>query len=383
MSLAAELFHEYGEGRGGTIQAVAERHGVNPHTARRLISEYRRGLHPDTGPAGPDEDTLRRVLRERGVDPAATISGAWVKDGEYSIYVRLPEPDPAQLDAVMERHLTRLRETAPPYEVPPRQQDGHYTVIPQVYDLHLGKLAIDETYTLARQVDDYLLAIDGMLAFLAQRGYDVDRFIFPVGHDLMHVDTMHRTTTKGTPVEASTSPLNMFDAALEATHEAIRRLATVAPVDVLSVLGNHDFLATHHLAKALEASFSRHPDVTVDAGHEPRKYRRVGPTALAFQHGHQVRASAMAGQFLMEAGPLVAGARYYVVLQGHLHKQGGVYHAITEDNGVQVRTIPSLCKSDDFHRLHGYGAARAAELHLFHQEAGPAGVFPVFPHELG
>ena len=347
------------------------------------ISDYRRDYEDGAPvvPADVTEETLRRVLREHGIDGAAAISGAWVKDGEYSIYVRMPEPD-LRIDEVMDRHIKRLQAAAPAYRVPTVRISGAYTVVPQVYDLHLGKLAVDETYTLARQVEDYLRAIDGMLAFVKQRGYDVSRFIFPVGNDLMHVDTMHGTTTTGTPVESSTSPLNMFDAALEATHEAIRRLATVAPVDVVSVPGNHDYLISYCLAKALEASFARHPHVTVDAGHNPRKYRRVGPTALAFQHGHTVKAANMAGQFLMEAGELVAGARYYVVMQGHLHRQGGVYHAVTEDNGVQVRTIPALCKTDQYHLLRGYGAARAAELHLFHNEHGPAGIFPVFPHEL-
>src|SRR5690554_5773130 len=121
------------------------------------ISDYRRDYEDGAPvvPADVSEETLRRVLREHGIDGAAAISGAWVKDGEYSIYVRMPEPD-LRIDEVMDRHIARLREAAPAYRVPRLRVAGSYTVIPQVYDAHLGKLAIDEGYTLARQVEDYL-----------------------------------------------------------------------------------------------------------------------------------------------------------------------------------------------------------------------------------
>lgn len=382
--IAQVLYDDYDEGNGGTIKAVARRHNVNYNTARRLIAEVRNRLKDDAAEPPPEATRarLRRFLEAQDIEDVAEVSGAWVKDESLSVYVKMPPNDGPTLDEVMDKHLARIRQAAPMYTVPRMTGGGRYVAIPQIYDLHVGKLAWDESYRVEQQVADFLRAIDGMLAFIEQRDYLISGFKLPIGNDVMHVDTVHRTTTAGTPVEASTRPYIMFDATLEALTEAIRRLASIAPVDGIEVDGNHDSLLTHALCKALDATFSRAPHVTIDAGHEPRKYRRVGATALCFQHGHKVKAADMAGQFLIEGGTLVAGAQHFVVMQGHLHKQGGVYHAVTEDNGVQVRTIPSLCKSDEYHLLHGYHSGRAAELHLFHEELGPKGIYPVFPHEL-
>jgi hypothetical protein len=209
-------------------------------------------------------------------------------------------------------------------------------------DLHIGRLAhaeisgedydVERACTLAREaVADALPFLDG-----------VDSITFPVGHDVLNVDSLLNTTTKGTRQDEAALWQMTFRAAKQVHHEIIEQFATIAPVDVIVVPGNHDEQRSWYLGEEIAAWFRGHKRVTVDATIAPRVYRRFGATLIGYSHGHREVPRELSTMMMREAPREdVLDARVFEFHHGHLHTDKAV-PATGYGEGVMRRFFSTL-----------------------------------------
>ena len=160
---------------------------------------------------------------------------------------RLEEPYEKALEDLIEKVKTH----APKYEVSSQYKalkDG-YLLVPNLYDAHFGKRSRNNGYTIYNAQDDYIKIVKAIAGQVLHGGRPVSRIMFPVGNDLLHVDNLDDTTTRGTWVEMSADLRSTINVVCKTITEAIEIFSTLAPVDVVPVEGNNDKLQKHWLSK--------------------------------------------------------------------------------------------------------------------------------------
>lgn len=293
------------------------------------------------------------------------------------------------LEAAVDDIIDRLSEYVPKYElVKALDHSGEYLFVPSLYDAHFGKRSIDSKYTLGAAVKNYEAAGKAMIARAMSLDMSIKRILFVVGQDALHVDNLVGTTTAGTVMDVAAGQRKAIDAVIRAVTYVIEQLANIAPVDVVTVEGNHDQYSTYWLGKVVAAWFKNHQNVFVDAMYDsgdpaPRKYYQFGNNLLGLDHGNNVKPADLALIMATEAPKLWADTEYREFLRGHFHRQMNLYHQVIEERGVNIRVLPALCPPDEWHVMKGFiGSQRAADALFYHYEHGPAGMFPVFVDEL-
>lgn len=295
---------------------------------------------------------------------------------------RKEEPYEKALNTLIER----VQEHSPRYKVESfayTPVSDEYLLVPNLYDAHFGKRPHRSIeYSLEDAHNDFIKIAESVAVQTSQSPKKVSRILFPVGQDLLHVDGLFDTTSKGTWVETSEDIRLAIDAACDATAKAIEIFASVAPVDVVPVEGNHDRLQTYWVGKYLQAFFSNHPYVNVFDMKLERQYYQWGRVGLGLTHDGK-NPQQLATLFPIEARHMWPDIEWTEWLTGHFHHQRGALYAVDSIRGTVVRTISALCNMDNYHSLHLYsGTNRAAEVLYYHKENGPAGSFPIFVSEL-
>jgi hypothetical protein len=246
-------------------------------------------------------------------------------------------------------------------------------------DLHIGKLAwkeeTGENYDSKSARACARRAVRELLGRAS--GFAIERFLVPIGNDMLHTDTIENTTTGGTRQDVDSRHHKMFVAAYEVAVEIIDSLMPTAPVKVLIVPGNHDRANALKLGVVLEAHYRNTDRVTVDAAPTLRKYEVYGVNLLGFTHGSDEKHGDLPLIMAQEKPGEWAKALHKEWHLGHLHKRKQQnFTAGDTHGGVPVRILPSLSGTDAWHYMKGYvKGQRAAESYLWSFDNGYAGHF--------
>lgn len=247
-------------------------------------------------------------------------------------------------------------------------------------DLHVGKYAWDEetgaNYDIRIAEQAFTIAVDDLISRVLAVG-TVERFIFPIGNDLLQTDNETSTTTAGTYVDTDSRYVNSFRRACALMRWAVDRMACHAPVTALVVPGNHDRLTAFHVGDVLEAYYRSNATVTIDNRPRPRKYVQIGTTLLGFTHGNEEKEKDLPLIMATEEPLKWSTTTHREWHTGHLHKSRETrWSAGDSFGGVRVRVLPALCSADAWHSLKGYvGELRAAEAYMWHDTKGYLGHF--------
>lgn len=253
-----------------------------------------------------------------------------------------------------------------------------------VFDAHFGKLAwapeTGQSYDLKIAERIFFDAVQSLVN--DARGHFIEKILFPVGQDFLHIDNVQGTTTGGTPQDADGRYAKIFETATMACIHAIDYLAEVAPVKVIWVPGNHDRTASYHVASNISAWYRNTDRVTVDRSPTWRKYERYGPAVIGFTHGDQENPKDLVAIMMGEARKLLATARSFEIHKGHHHKVKQTEYTTADSfsGGVKVRTLPSLSGKDQWHCGKGYDSDRAAEAYLWSKNRGYVAHFSANVH---
>lgn len=253
-----------------------------------------------------------------------------------------------------------------------------------ISDLHLGALAWGvETYggDYDSQIAETLFrwAVQDLLDKAAS--FHIDKFLLPLGNDIFHSDRTNQgsggATTHGTSVDVDTRRQKMFATVRDMVIDAVDHLVNIAPVEIVIVPGNHDSETSKMLGEVLNAWYRNVDAVEIDkALAKPRKYRRYGNTMLGFTHGQHESMKRLPMLMAKETEDF-SDARFHEWHIGHKHSKGRRdVISVREEQGVRIRTFPSLASPDAWHNLKGFTmAVRSAEAFLWNRRSGFAGMF--------
>lgn len=313
-------------------------------------------------------------------------TGEWQLTDFWQIKAIFEPRNEEPYEKALEAFIKEIELRAPVYDASrfsyTPETDG-YLLVPNLYDAHFGKRAHRSLkYTLDEALEDFIRIGETITARVLAEPKKVSRILFPVGHDILHVDSLLDKTSHGTWVEMTEDVRLAIDAACEATTRTAEAFATVAPVDIVPVEGNHGRLQTYWLGKVLQAFFRNHPHINVYDMKSERQYYKWGRVGLGLTHDGS-KPQELATLFPIEARHMWPDIEWTEWLTGHFHHKKGAIYMVDSIRGTVVRTISALCHMDTYHSLHLYvGAHRAADVLYYHKENGPAGSFPVFVSEL-
>jgi len=301
----------------------------------------------------------------------------------WQVKVWLQRKTPSRDENVVQALVQKLKAFTP--AIPPVNhrrlpvRAEHFMLEVSPMDLHVGKYCwAAETgtdYDLKIAGEDFMHALETALSYV--HAFPIGQVLFPVGNDLIHVDTPEGTTAAGTRQDVDTRWQKLYMKTYDLMTLAINRLRLLAPVKVLVIPGNHDTQLCFTMGHSLECTYRNARDVDVDNRPTRRKYFRYGVNLLGFTHGHKEKKASLPLIMAQECPADWAAATTKEWHVGHLHKRAlDKYTAGDSHQGVGVRILPSLSGTDAWHAEMGYvKGPRALEAYLWGLTSGYAGHF--------
>lgn len=262
-----------------------------------------------------------------------------------------------------------------------------------ISDWHYMKLCFnrkgEEVYNREIAIKKLMEANDTLVNKMLAFGAPEKLFVL-VGTDNLHIDNPQATTTKFTAQAGQTDGnwVMELDNYVTVVIGMIDRYSQIAPVDVISIPGNHDKHTSIMLRVLLSKYYHNSKRVTVRKELESRVYRQYGNSCLVFTHGDDMsgqKLQANVHKFIMaearENDIDTSKIDHYVLYSGHVHtkqdKKLGVKSGGQKDLGIVQHVIfPSLSGEDSWHKESGYiGNKQEALLDVIDLSTGRSATF--------
>lgn len=244
--------------------------------------------------------------------------------------------------------------------------DGDKLLLIDISDLHMNLQASMFTtgneYNCDIAEELFFYVIEDVLT--RTQHYDFDEIIFTVGGDMLNMDTLAGTTTKGTPQVNDIHYYDAYERLCAMTIKAIDILSARCKVNVVYVMGNHDELAGYKLAKYIDAWFRNDDMVEVDYQPIARKYKLYGNTLLCFAHDGKVQK--LPAIIADEAREYWSQAETVEVFLQHMHTE----QVLLEDNNIRIQRLPTISGRSKWSADNGYGSKRQCKSFIFDAEDG-------------
>ena len=314
-------------------------------------------------------------LKERGIDKKDIVSVKhWQSmGGDLRFSIVTKEQFGVSESDLLDRITTVITNYAPEYPKIKRKKGKHLLVVNPA-DIHIGKLAV------AKETgDEYNVEIatervlEGVLGLIEKsKGFDIDRILFCIGNDVLHVDNVYNTTTAGTPQDANGKWWEHFEIALELYVKCVEMLREIAPVDVVHSMSNHDYQSGFHLAHALKSWFRNANDVSFDVSVCHRKYYKYGNSLIGLEHGDGAKMDNLPMLMAHEQPKQWANTKYRYWYLHHLHHKVKYKWRDAKDFiGCTVEYLRSPSSADSWHSRKGYtGSPKAVEAFIHSKTQG-------------
>lgn len=317
---------------------------------------------------------LDQHLKERGIDKKDVTSVKhWQSaNGELRFSVVTKESHGLTLKEQFEPIIQDLQSYSPKFKKIKREKvtDPHLLIIDPA-DVHVGKYSskaeTGQHYDIekaVRQVDE---GVDGILS--KAYGFNIDKVIFVIGNDCLHIDTPRRTTTSGTPQDTSGMWHEAFIAAKEMYIRAIEKILPYSDVEIIFNPSNHDYMSGFMLAQTIEAYFRFSDNVTFDVSIAHRKYTKYGNNMIATSHGDGAKLEQTPLLMATENPQMWNDCHFRYIYLHHIHhKQTHKFMSGKDFIGVTAEYLRSPSASDSWHMKAGFtGAKKAIEgfIHSF------------------
>ena len=313
--------------------------------------------------------TITDELVRQGIDPNQLHSG-WVKVDGMSLYFQNDTNDTQNY----EETLKSLKKHAPKYPKIKRSKvkDGHLLIIDPA-DIHIGKLSsaveTGQEYNSKIAIKRVKEGVEDILSKVS--GINIDRIMLVIGNDVLHTDTVTRTTTRGTHQDTDGMWHEAFKLARKMYVDLIERLITEADVDVVYNISNHDTILGFTLADALYCWFSKNKNVTFDITPNDRKYYQYGKSMIMTSHGSGAKEKDIPHLAATEQPQMWADTdRRYAYLH-HVHHYKKIWVRGGEDSaGFTIEYMRSPSSSDSWHHVNGFKSPMAVEGFVHSKDMG-------------
>ena len=271
----------------------------------------------------------------------------------------------------LQEYIASIATKAPRTLVIRNEAQEPFAVFAGVFnDLHWGKFASPEEtrspYNRQIALDRILSACERLINDVLKTGVP-ERWILPIGGDLMHVDNPNHTTSAGTKQDVDGTFREIARSCNEMVIQVLNMFLQVAPVDLYPERGNHDEVASFNIGEFVRAWYRSNGDVTVNAAMQERQYAVYGSTLIGISHGDKSKPDALVRKLMSEVRPLYTKTDHHIIFTAHLHS---IY--AQEVDGVIVMRRPCLSGSDIWHSQNGYEGNQICISAMFiDRERGP------------
>ena len=336
-----------------------------------LINEYR-GTELDNINGNT---ALDLHLKERGINKDEVVSVKhWQNmSGELRFSIVTKKNYGVEQTKLLKDIKSLIDKHAPTYKKIKRTKGKHLLVINPA-DVHIGKLAVaietGDEYNTKIATDRVLEGITGLIE--KSKGFTIEKVLFCIGNDILHIDNVYNTTTAGTPQDANGKWWQHFELALDVYVKCVEILRQVAPVDVIHSMSNHDYQSGFHLAHALKSWFRKTKDVTFDISVAHRKYYKYGSNLIGLEHGDGAKMDKLPLLMAQERPLDWSQTKYRYWYLHHLHHK--IKHKWLDAKdyvGVTVEYMRSPSGTDSWHNRKGYtGVQKAVEGFIHERNSG-------------
>jgi len=293
-------------------------------------------------------EALQKECEEQGI-PIEDVKHYWYKGENFSINVKSPV---LSYTDVKDDIIKEMREYAPNYPKIKREhsKESHLLVIDPA-DIHIGKLAVKsetgEDYNPAIAVLRVLEAVNSLISKCS--GFRVDKVMYVIGNDILHIDNPKRTTTSGTPQDTSGMWHENFIIAKKLHISIIESLMQIADVYVQYDPSNHDYMSGFFLADTISSWFANCKHVTFNTNPTHRKYFRYHSNLIGTTHGDGAKEADLPLLMAHETGADWAECKHKYFYTHHIH------HKKSKDYmGVTIESMRSPSGPDSWHYRNGY-----------------------------
>ena len=305
-----------------------------------------------------------------GINPETTPM-LWLKTKHESVRVTNPLFKPTEqlnYEQLQKSLLSDLKDYSPKYNTYQREtlKDPHLLVVDPA-DIHIGKLCsafeVGESYDNQIAVNRVLNGVNGILNKVSS--LNIDKILFVIGNDILHIDNPKRTTTSGTPQDTDGMWHSNFLIAKQLYVDIIEKLMCVADVEVVFNPSNHDYTNGFFLAQLIETHFRNCENVKFDCSISHRKYFTYGENLIGTSHGDGAKQQDLPMLMAHESKDWVNCKHKYFYIH-HFH------HKISKDYmSVCVEALRSPSGTDSWHHRNGYEhAPKAVEGFVHHPKHG-------------
>ena len=314
-------------------------------------------------------------LQDRGINKSDIVSVKhWQNmSGDLRFSIVTKEQYGTNQNDLLEDIKSLIENHSPKYPKIKRVKGEHLLVINPA-DIHIGKLGValetGEDYNTEIAYNRVLQGVTGLIS--KAQGFTIDKVLFCVGNDVLHIDNVYNTTTAGTPQDADGKWWQHFEVALKLYVKCVEILRQVAPVDVVHSMSNHDYQSGFHLAHSLKSWFRNTNDVTFDISVSHRKYYEYGSNLIGLEHGDGAKMDKLPLLMASEKPQEWANTTHRYWYLHHIHHK--VKHRWLDAKdyiGVTVEYMRSPSSSDSWHSGKGFkGVPRAVEGFIHSKDSG-------------
>ena len=316
-------------------------------------------------------------LAERGIDKKDVVSVKhWQSaNGEFRFSIVTKEDITANETDILKTVSSFIENHSPHYpSIKRRIKLNNHLLVINPADIHIGKYAnqleTGDGYNVEIACERVLEGLQGLID--KSQGFEVDRVLFCIGNDILHIDNVYNTTTAGTNQDVDGKWWEHFEIALALYVKCVEVLREIAPVDVVHSMSNHDYQSGFHLAHALKSWFRNDGEVTFDISVAHRKYYKYGKNLIGLEHGDGAKMANLPLTMAQERPLLWSETTHRYWYLHHLHHK--VKHKWLDAKdfiGVTVEYMRSPSGTDSWHSRKGYvGVPRAVEGFLHEKDSG-------------
>lgn len=248
---------------------------------------------------------------------------------------------PIHVEIDYEEIIELLEDSKTPYE--PKTP---YIVVPKKRYINVPSF---DTHFDGNTLDGYRESLSNTLSYISDGSFEESLLI--LGGDIVHVDSIKNTTTRGTQME-TTDIAGAFDE-MEEYYESIieTMLQHSKHTHIMQLNGNHDNTLGYAFARVLKKAYSRHENISFDIDLKQRKATMLGNNMIGGSHGDKAKAK-YPQLFATEFAQMWASATNRELFTGHLH-----HETVKDDGGMLHRQMPTRKEPDTWHKENGFTMA--------------------------
>ena len=315
-------------------------------------------------------------LKDRGILKKDVVSVKhWQSaSGELRFSIVTKEDNSINESEIFNRVEELIEQHSPYYPRIKRDTKANHLLVINPADIHIGKYANEietgDSYDSETACKRVLEGVEGLLS--KAEGFNVERILFCVGNDILHIDNVYNQTTAGTRQDVDGKWWEHYEIALGLYVKCVEMLRVFAPVDVLHSMSNHDYQSGFHLAHALKSWFRGASDVSFDVNVAHRKYYQYGNSLIGFEHGDGAKMDNLPLLMAQEKPNMWADSKYRYWYLHHIHHKIKYKWRDAKDFiGVAVEYLRSPSGTDSWHSRKGYcGAYKAVEGFIHEKKSG-------------